>query len=434
MTADKIDLHRLAAAHLSQEGAEFPPFRRKDRVRAALDACGYGLAYFEGERLVAMIDHGTGPDFSGVLLTTRALVGRMGAERVSISLPSLRRATLRAGILQTVIEIETQGGTSTELPLIRGGRGLTRLLTSIADADIKASSMKVNPILSLSDEDPSGLLGLTASSRSDPRLAALVSLASARLAAGDVPLDAARSAAVRIRVLQRALALGRGVHRGKWVSPLRADDLAARLPSIFVDEPLRIDATGHGFRALVGEAPPPRPALTLDRVEDAVMDRLVDAAVTRTLGPKWAGGLKELLANEETRAPQIQMAIGSGLSIDTLAGLSPGSPPSIWASLRAGVADLLGEAAPRATQHLTAYTLEARVGGTLVDLASVDPGQVVEIGQRLLTVEFRCLAERLVGGTAPSGAELLSERERLDSLLAPSTRRLLAPPKSPFPR
>jgi hypothetical protein len=255
-------------------------------------------------------------------------------------------------------------------------------------------------------------------------LAALSRLASGRVADGAVSVEVGRDIAVRIRALQRALSVGRGTYRGLWISPLRLDDLARRMPAL-LDDKSTVKPSGAVVHIDVGEVPSAPSAISMDKVEGAVMDRLVDAAVTRALGEQWAAGLKEALAEADTEVTGVRATLQAGASTAKLAGCDQPSDRSVWGALRAGVADLLGTSSPDVTGCLCGYALKGLVGGKYVDMAQVDPGRVAALNRALVAVEVRCLAERILADPQTSAAELSHRGPDLLGALDPSSRRAI---------
>lgn len=413
-------LHKIARACLDRSRTIFPPQTRAPQVRQALLACAHGLRHYEGEHVVAcQVQSRQGEGFWGVILTDRVLAARFEDEREVIALEQLAGASIDEGLLETRVVLETREGRKVELPVTshEAAQELVALVGEVVASGYRPGGRAVPAVVTAAD-DPAGVRQLVASLKDpDVRVVGLLQLLHEEMEAGRIQARAGLDLAVRLHALNRTLSFGRGATEGGWVTPLRQDDLAFVLPSLFEHEVTRQPA-GTGIELQVHLVPPdeqgaaePRRARAGGGLAGALEERLVASLIDNVIERTVGDAVYKFLG--QGGADALRILIDDGPDIDDLvqAQAREGQGPSVWQRLRGGLpglADqLLGRNRRAEDGALTVFRFEGRVARQWRPLADLKPSTVAELLLRLEALEVEALIYRVLKGWGESPEALL---------------------------
>ncbi len=396
-------LHKLARARLGAAGAVFPPQTSGPEIRRALALCAFGLRHYEGEHVVAALRlSGSGAAFEGIVLTDRALAWRCGDDRGAVDLAAIEGAERREGLFDASVSIKMRGGQVVELPIEEQAEAVEGLLVDLVGAGYAPAGRAV-PALVCGDDDPTGIKHLVGALKApDDRVVALIQLLFEGIG-GALPEAAIQDLAVRVQCLYRNLSYGRGAHEGRWLSPLRQDDLAALLPRLF-DRETRTERKGQGFEIEVGgEQGAPRKKA--ESIERRVIASIIDQVVERTVGDE-----VYTLFGDGTESLRVTVEDGPGT--DALVQRAEGKPASVWSRLKGGLPDLadslLGRNRRAEDGALSTVLIEGRIAHKTLDLADLKPTMLAELMERLVALEVRALLLRALHGWQAPPEQLLA--------------------------
>lgn len=400
-------LHKLARAHLSASETLFPPKARGPVVLGALARCAYGLRHYEGEHVVAcrpFVDASAA--FEGFVLTDRVVMTRFGQERAVAPVALIKDARLSEGLLESKVVVEVEGRAALELPVFKGGDKLVGFFKALAASNYRPGRRRV-PAVSVKAADPTGVRHLVEALKApDDRVVALCHLLFDGLEAERIDVETGRDLCVRIQVLHRCLAFGRGSADGAWVSPLREDDLGWLMPSLFSHK-----VTRHGSHRgvelqvrLVEERKDEREGSSSGGLGKSLEDKLITSLINRVAESTLGGEVLGLLGAE---VESLRVLIEDGVETEALvdvsdASESSGAGGSMWSALRRGLpglADqLLGRDRRSKEGALASFTLEGYAMRRHQDLAGLKPDMVADLSARLVSLEVRALTCRVLDG------------------------------------
>ncbi len=372
MNTAAVDVSALARQHLAAARARFPPYNYSPMFRRALGQCGYGLHHLQGEEVVAIVNHSqTREEFMGVIVTTFAVLARFGEERVRVDFDDLKRAELYEGWIQTVIKLHTVDD-EIELPILRDVQPLASFL--IDAARYKPVKRNAPVVLAPTDADLGCVEAFIASLTDDdsPEFAAWAGAARKRLEAGE-DAAAVRDTVARLHLLRLHMSRGRGMHDGKFLSPLRPADLA-RITSELLPQPKEDPAP------LL-----PDPTKVKDQMQAALLEKAVGAAVQKTLGVKV--DLDDIIGDDTVEGRRFDPADGPPT---TLVVGAPGEAESTWGMLKSLARKVIGDADGPGTYG--AFALEGRTGRRWKELAALEPNRAFELLEELQLHEIEILS------------------------------------------
>ena len=417
------DLHKLARRALAPTAARFPPHTRAPDVRDALARFGYGLDWLGGEHVVAFLDHGSQEDaFVGLILTDRSLLAGVGDDRLILPIADITAATLSEGILSSAVQLTTRDKATHELTIARDGPTITRLLTDLAALPYKPAT-RAAPMARVTDDDPTGLHHLVDTLKApDPRVVALAALAFALNQAGRLPAEAGWDMTVRVQCLHRTLTFGRALQpQLAWLSPLRPSDLAQLLPALHTD-PAQVSRSGS---STVIEIAPPQEAPAEPTAAPTLEDRVIERVATNLLN-RFARSIgTDLDTLIDAEATLLRLTVKPGPDTRDLTDNAPPEHGGGWfgsklSALSAMAGPWLGTSEDDLSGPLATYQLAGQLTTGVVDLSRRKPDMARDLSDRLLPLEIRALAWRLLDGWSTSAVHLLTRPDdALRAQLAP---------------
>jgi hypothetical protein len=365
------DFGALAQQHLRGPSTRFPPYRFSPMFRRALGQCGYGLHHLLGEEVLAIVNHSqTREEFMGVIVTSYAVLARFGQERVHVDFDDLQAAELHEGFFSTVVRLQTRRD-EVEIPLLRDQAAVAHFLGAVAGQ--RQVKRRLPPAFVPNPDDPACIDAFIASldQDDDPRFAAMAGRARQELDDGKDEA-AVRDTIARLYLLRLQTTRGRGMEEGRFVSPLPEGALALisneLLPTVAEAEDLI-----------------PNPTEVRERVQSAIVEKAVGAAVSKAFGVEV--DLEDILGDDEIIARRIRVEDGPATHSVVGAGTDVGSA---WATLKNLAARALGDSA--GSGSFSTFCLEAKTGRRWRELALREPDAVFQILQDIEQREWEALS------------------------------------------
>ena len=367
-----VDLAAAASEHLASAGAKFPPYNYSPMFRRALGQCGYGLHHLQGEEVVAIVNHSqTREEFMGLIVTSFAVLARFGPERVRVEFDALRRAELHEGWVQTVIRLHTDDD-EIELPILRDVAPVARFME--AAAGYRPVKRNAPVALSPTPADPGCVEAFIASlgDQDSPEFAGWAGAARRRLDAGE-DAAAVRDTIARLHLLRLQLSRGRGMHDGRFLSPLRRAELAPLVERLL---PQPKDEPGDLL---------PDPSKVKEQMQSALLEKAVGAAVHKTLGVKV--DLDDILGDDTVEGRRFDVADGPSTA---LAVGAAGEAESTWGMLKSLARRVIGEG--EGPGSYAVFDLQGRTGRKWKELAALEPNRTFDLLGALEALEVERIA------------------------------------------
>lgn len=358
------NVHDVAAAHLTGAVVYAAPEFAVELLARSIASLGAGPDHLEGEEIVSLLLRRNSQGATWVLNPVRAavrsaieeshvwrnaalltdgrLVLRDEVDRFDIALHEIvgaRTPNWAAGLFFSWVKFDlTDGRTLDTAALIEGPLARFALVIGAGLRSGQVGRRRVAAPRSTAD-DPSGANGFLARMLGqDSRARFLLNGVAHQTKSGEISVETGRELAARVALLHRTTLGGRGTHRGRWISCLRAQELLAFFERFGRPEP-RADQNGMRVCHFIRD------------------ERFVSPSAAISL--PLSGKKSEWFAEKALRVCYVE------------------------------------EVHPRSGPH-TAYLLQAESWGEWTNLCDVHDKQLYNIHLELLAFEAQLLARRLL--------------------------------------